>query len=103
MEGVRGAIGIPRIPCGIYHKVGRKSVCTLIGVCAVLNQFCRSAVLQRVQAQIRHKQVPPTGYPHLFRFELELASAPRTRGSCILLLMIVRSFFALKSKMKTAS
>ena len=66
-------------------------------------QFGRSAVLQRVQAQIRHKQAPPTGYPHLFRFDLELAFAPRTRGRCILLLMIVRSYLALKSKMKAAS
>jgi hypothetical protein len=34
-----------------------------------------SAQLQRVQAQIRHKRFPPAGYPHLFRFDLELASA----------------------------
>ena len=34
------------------------------------------APLHRVQAQIRHKQKLPTGCPHLFRFELELASAP---------------------------
>jgi hypothetical protein len=41
-----------------------------------------------------------TGYPHLFRFELELASAPRCRGHYILLLIIVRSFLALKIKPK---
>jgi hypothetical protein len=29
-------IGIPRLPCGIYYKAGRKSVDTSIGVCAVL-------------------------------------------------------------------
>jgi hypothetical protein len=43
--------------------------------------------LQRVQAQIRHKRGPPTGYPHLFRFELELASAPRCKGGHILSLI----------------
>jgi hypothetical protein len=34
------------------------------------------APLQRVQAQIRHKQGSLRATPHLFRFELELASAP---------------------------
>src|SRR5258708_25064583 len=63
----------------------------------------RSAPLQRVQAQIRHKQVPPTGYPHLFRFDLELACAPRWRLRYILLLIMVRSFLAPKIKNKTAA
>ena len=27
-----------------------------------------------VQGRIRHKRVPPTGYPHLFRFDLELVT-----------------------------
>ena len=48
-----------------------------------------SAPLQQVQAQIRHKQGPHYGLPpHLFRFELELASAPALRGDCILLSII---------------
>src|SRR5215469_9750288 len=38
----------------------------------------RSAPLQRVQPQIRHEQGPPYGLSlHLFRFDLELASAAR--------------------------
>ena len=74
-------IGIPRIPSGIYHK-GRQEISLYVDWCVSSTyQFGRSAVLRRVQAQIRHKQVPPTGYPHLFRFDLELASAPRTRGN----------------------
>ena len=39
--------------------------------------------------------------PHLFRFELELASAPRWRGRCLLRLIIVRSFLAPKIKNKS--
>jgi hypothetical protein len=39
-------------------------------------QHDKKDVLQRVQARIRHKR-SPYGYPHLFRFKLELASAPR--------------------------
>ncbi len=39
-----------------------------------------------------------TGYPHLFRFELELASAPRWKSNCILLLILARSFLALKKQ-----
>ena len=27
-----------------------------------------------VQVRIRHKRVPPTGHPHLFRFDLELVT-----------------------------
>jgi hypothetical protein len=31
---------------------------------------------------------PSTGYPHLFRFKLELGSAPRGKSDCILLSII---------------
>jgi hypothetical protein len=35
------------------------------------------------------QQGPPYGLPrHLFRFELEIASVPRWKGGCILLLII---------------
>jgi hypothetical protein len=40
----------------------------------------------------------PTGYPHLFRFKLELASAPRWKSNCILLLILARSFLALRNQ-----
>ena len=42
--------------------------------------------------------VAPMGCPHLFRFKLELASAPRRRVTVFLLLMIACSSLALKSK-----
>jgi hypothetical protein len=50
------------------------------------------------------QQCPPYGLSlHLFRFEFELASAPRWNGGCILLLIVARLSLALKSKDKTAS
>ena len=65
----------------------------------VTDRASANAPLQRVQAQIRHKQAPPYGLPsHLFRFDLELASAPPRRGHWVLFLMIVRSFLALKNQ-----
>jgi hypothetical protein len=51
--------------------------------------------------------LPPTGpgalftahgYPHLFRFKLELASAPRGKSDCIFLSIIARSFLAHKKQ-----
>jgi hypothetical protein len=39
-----------------------------------------------------------TGCPHLFRFKLELASASRLKGACILLLILARSFLALEDQ-----
>ena len=46
-----------------------------------------------VRGSATHKPDPPYGLPpYLFRFKLELASAPH----CILLLMIARSFLVLK-------
>jgi hypothetical protein len=89
-----------------------------------LRRRARGAPLQRVQAQIginrilpcpgecrhfvrtSHETVRNAGYGlslHLFRFELELASAPRWKGGCILLLVTARSFFALNSKNKRGS
>jgi hypothetical protein len=63
-----------------------------------------NAPLQRVQAPIRHKQAPPYGLPsHLFRFYLELASAPPRSGHWVLFLMIVRSFLALKNQKQKGS
>ena len=44
-------------------------------------------------------RVLPYGLPsHLFRFELQLASAPRWRGHCVLLLIIARSFPRLQNQ-----
>ena len=40
---------------------------------------------------------------HLFRFSLELTSAPRWRSHCILLLIIVRSFLALENQKQKVS
>jgi hypothetical protein len=45
---------------------------------------------------------PLRATPHLFRFELELASAPRSKVDRILFLIIARSFLARKIKTKTA-
>jgi hypothetical protein len=39
-----------------------------------------------------------TGCPHLFRFNLELASAPRWKSNCILLLIFARLFLAHKNQ-----
>jgi hypothetical protein len=58
-------------------------------------QACWSAAGAKVGLLQR---CPLTGYPHLFRFKLELASAPRWKGDCILLLILVRSFLALKKQ-----
>ena len=42
--------------------------------------------------------VAPDELPLLFRFKLEHASAPRRKSNCILLLVIARSFLALKKQ-----
>jgi hypothetical protein len=57
-----------------------------------------NAPLQRVQAPIRHKQVPPYGLPSIYSV-LRLSSPPlRWRGHWVLFLMILRSFLALRNQ-----
>ena len=58
------------------RRLSKKSV-NSSGIAPPLVAHSASATLHQVQAQIRHKPRPPTGYPRLFRFKLELASAPR--------------------------
>jgi hypothetical protein len=84
-------------PSGVASIRRKRLPQNSLGIASLLVTYSAGAPLQRVQAQIRHKRCP-YGLPHLFRFELELASVGALKGNRILLLIVVRSFLATKKQ-----
>jgi hypothetical protein len=84
-------------PSGVASIRRKRLPQNSLGIASLLVTYSAGAPLQRVQAQIRHKRCP-YGLPHLFRFELELASVGALKSDCILLSIVARSFLAIKKQ-----
>jgi hypothetical protein len=89
-------------PSGVASIRRKRLPQNSLGIASLLVTYSAGAPLQRVQAQIRHKRCP-YGLPHLFRFELELASVGALKGNRILLLIVSARSSRPKSKNKTAA